>query len=39
MTRVAVMGGGSFGTAMGMIATDAGGEVVIWGASLRSPNR
>ena len=30
MTRVAVMGGGSFGTAMGMIATDAGGEVVIW---------
>jgi len=24
------MGGGSFGTAMGMIATDAGGEVVIW---------
>ncbi len=30
MTRVTVMGGGSFGTAMGMIATDAGGEVVIW---------
>ena len=30
MTRVAVMGGGSFGTAMGMIATDAAGEVVIW---------
>ncbi len=30
MTRVAVMGGGSFGTAMGMITTDAGGEVVIW---------
>lgn len=30
MTRVAVMGGGSFGTAMGMITTDAGGKSVIW---------
>ena len=28
MTRVAVMGGGSFGTAMGMITTDAGGDAV-----------
>lgn len=30
MVRVAVMGGGSFGTALGMISSDAGGDVVIW---------
>lgn len=30
MTRVAVMGGGSFGTTMGMVVADAGGDVVIW---------
>lgn len=30
MTRVAVMGAGSFGTVLGMIATDAGGEATIW---------
>lgn len=30
MTRVAVMGGGSFGTALGMITADAGGDVTLW---------
>lgn len=30
MTRAAIMGSGSFGTAMGMIMTDAGGEVGMW---------
>ncbi len=30
MARVAVMGGGSFGTALGMISADAGGDVVVW---------
>lgn len=30
MTRVTVMGGGSFGTAMGMVTTDAGCDVRIW---------
>jgi glycerol-3-phosphate dehydrogenase (NAD(P)+) len=31
MTRVAVMGSGSWGTAFAMILADAGGEVTIWG--------
>ena len=30
MARVTVMGSGSFGTAMAMIASDAGGEVKMW---------
>ena len=30
MTRVAVMGSGSWGTAFGMILADAGGDVVMW---------
>ncbi len=30
MARVAVMGGGSMGTAFGMVMADAGGEVGIW---------
>jgi glycerol-3-phosphate dehydrogenase (NAD(P)+) len=30
MTRVAVMGGGSWGTAFGMVLADAGAEPVIW---------
>lgn len=30
MTRVAVMGSGSFGTALGMITADAGGDVILW---------
>lgn len=30
MTQVAVMGSGSFGTAMGMVATDAGNDVTLW---------
>ncbi|MEI8082118.1 MAG: NAD(P)H-dependent glycerol-3-phosphate dehydrogenase [Actinomycetes bacterium] len=30
MTRVAIMGSGSFGTAMGMITFDAGGDVGMW---------
>ena len=31
MTRVAVMGSGSWGTAFAMILADAGGDVVLWG--------
>lgn len=31
MTRVAIMGSGSWGTAFGMVLADAGSEVVIWG--------
>lgn len=31
MTRVAVMGSGSWGTAFAMILADAGGDVVMWG--------
>ncbi len=31
MTRVAIMGAGSWGTAFGMVATEAGNDVVIWG--------
>ncbi len=31
MTRSAVMGSGSWGTAFGMILADAGGEVTVWG--------
>ncbi len=30
MSRVAVMGAGSWGTAFGMVLSDAGGEVVLW---------
>ncbi len=30
MARVAVMGSGSFGTAMGMIVADAGNDVIMW---------
>ncbi len=30
MTRIAVMGGGSWGTAFAMILADAGGDVVLW---------
>ncbi len=30
MTRVAIMGSGSFGTAMAMVMADAGGEVATW---------
>lgn len=30
MARIAVMGSGSFGTALGMITADAGGDVVMW---------
>ena len=30
MTRVAIMGGGSFGTCMGMVTSDAGADVGIW---------
>lgn len=30
MTRVTIMGSGSFGTAMAMVTADAGGEVVTW---------
>ncbi|MFY9330654.1 MAG: NAD(P)H-dependent glycerol-3-phosphate dehydrogenase [Candidatus Nanopelagicales bacterium] len=30
MTRIAVMGGGSWGTAFGMVLADAGGHVTIW---------
>ena len=30
MTRVAIMGSGSFGTAMGMVMSDAGGDVGTW---------
>lgn len=33
MTRVAVMGSGSFGTALGMITADAGGGVTMWARS------
>jgi glycerol-3-phosphate dehydrogenase (NAD(P)+) len=31
MTRVAIMGSGSWGTAFGMVLADAGSDVVIWG--------
>ncbi len=31
MTRVAIMGSGSWGTAFGMVLADAGSEVTIWG--------
>lgn len=31
MTRIAVMGSGSWGTAFAMVLADAGGDVVIWG--------
>ena len=31
MTRIAVMGSGSWGTAFAMVLADAGGEVTIWG--------
>lgn len=31
MTRVAMMGSGSWGTAFGMVLADAGSDVVIWG--------
>ena len=31
MTRVAIMGSGSWGTAFGMVLADAGSEVMIWG--------
>ena len=31
MTRIAVMGAGSWGTAFGMVLADAGGDVVMWG--------
>ncbi|MEO5876176.1 MAG: NAD(P)H-dependent glycerol-3-phosphate dehydrogenase [Streptosporangiaceae bacterium] len=31
MTRVAVMGAGSFGTVFAKVLTDAGGDVVLWG--------
>jgi glycerol-3-phosphate dehydrogenase (NAD(P)+) len=31
MTRVAIMGSGSWGTAFGMVLADAGSEVVVWG--------
>jgi glycerol-3-phosphate dehydrogenase (NAD(P)+) len=30
MARVAVMGSGSFGTAMGMVTNDAGNDVIMW---------
>lgn len=30
MTRVAMMGSGSWGTAFAMVLADAGGEVAIW---------
>ena len=30
MTRTAVMGAGSWGTAFGMVLADAGGDVVLW---------
>jgi len=30
MTRIAIMGSGSFGTAMGMVTSDAGGDVATW---------
>lgn len=30
MTHIAVMGSGSFGTALGMITADAGGDVTLW---------
>ena len=33
MTRVAIMGSGSWGTAFGMVLADAGSDVVIWGRS------
>lgn len=31
MTRVAIMGSGSWGTAFGMVLADAGSDVVVWG--------
>ena len=31
MARVAIMGSGSWGTAFGMVLSDAGSDVVIWG--------
>jgi len=31
MSRVAVMGSGSWGTAFAMVLADAGGDVMIWG--------
>jgi glycerol-3-phosphate dehydrogenase (NAD(P)+) len=31
MTRIAVMGSGSWGTAFGLVLADAGNEVVVWG--------
>ena len=35
MTRVAIMGSGSWGTAFGMVLADAGSDVVIWGRDPR----
>ncbi len=31
MTRVAIMGSGSWGTAFGMVLADAGSDVIVWG--------
>lgn len=39
MTRIAVMGSGSWGTAFAMIVADAGGEVLMWGRDAEAAAR